>query len=92
MADINIYSIGSKMLICCLKGNLDYCKYLYHNGYQNDITRPNINLRTPMTAACSASLSDTVTVKPTAGVDRHPWPCSVVCLPMSLFLSFCLWS
>lgn len=53
MADINIYSIGSKMLICCLKGNLDYCKYLYHNGYQNDISRPNINLRTPMTVACS---------------------------------------
>lgn len=41
------------MLICCLKGNLDYCKYLYHNGYQNDISRPNINLRTPMTVACS---------------------------------------
>lgn len=53
MADINIYSIGSKMLICCLKGNLDYCKYLYHHGYQNDISRPNINLRTPLTVACS---------------------------------------
>ena len=53
MADINIYSIGSKMLICCLKGNLEYCQYLYHHGYQNDISRPNINLRTPLTVACS---------------------------------------
>lgn len=53
MADINIYSIGSKMLICCLKGNLEYCQYLYNNGYKHDISRPNINLRTPLTVSCS---------------------------------------
>ena len=53
MSDINIYSIGSKMLICCLKGNLEYCQYLYDNGYQKDISRPNINLRTPLTVSCS---------------------------------------
>ena len=53
MTDINSCFIGSKMLICCLKGNLDHCQYLYHNGYKNDITRPNINLRTPLTVSCS---------------------------------------
>ena len=45
-------TIGSPILIACLKRDLDLCKWLFNNGYENGVTKLNVNKRCPLTVAC----------------------------------------